>query len=563
MPKHQWVLGERHMLCRINKFTGLLSLVVLLGVISVSPICAANTEKNVVSETIRDVWGAPNEQKTGFNHTLTTGCVGNSLPGCAAYPNWSNDGATVNGFTNRGATQNDAAATLMLVAKTIGTNGAEFCVTQVDTANTDEATDMTHCTGNATTWYYYPTGAESNCFWLCKDGFFDGDAGNCTSATPGEKTSLDLRRTMFDDYKIVTSGIDKDSEIPMFFRAKKISSSEGVCHDEEYDTILAVTRFLNSGNGMFVAPVAVRAHAKYFHKWSSWGKTGYRFVSAPYMEKVGTETLLCKNGFEHNPSHTDCVDATTEIAKQMRTAAAELEKIQNLQACDIKWVGFDASQHTKCGGKYNEQDAKQCMDITELKNAECYTYRCTDTTKAFRSASDHTCVTCTGEKERITEDGFCETVPPCSSLYAHYDNTKHKIRKVNEAGKWCFKYQCNNITQGFNSESDHSCVDCLGDNRKISVANSGLCVQCPIGSIIDSAVITGDASGDYCKAVSQDNQFNKDKLLYGKDGRPGNKIGNQCWTFTQDDEYKTCVKEGAEAAKQKALLRLTQNTSNK
>ena len=145
---------------------------------------------------------------------------------------------------------------------------------------------------------------------------------------------------------------------------------------------------------------------------------------------------------------------------------------------------------------------------------------------------------------------YCETLQPCDSFYAHYDNTKHILNQIEKTdnGKttYCYTYRCKDVTQGFTSNSDHSCVDCLGDTRKKNIIN-GLCVQCPVGSIIDET----KTSGDYCVSVPKDKQLTKSMLLYGKNGQETMNISNQCWTFSDRDIYKECITKGAEAAKQK------------
>lgn len=429
--------------------------VALLSLIGVSNAIAAKKEM-LVDESVKTAWNAPSSQRTGFLHDIdASACIGVN-PNCSPWI-----GGTAGNISGKVGTESDEGAVLVLLAHKINTNGAKFCVTQVQAANRDR--NWSHwglgCwfTTNFGSWteYYSPSGASSNCFWLCKNGFY-GDG--CQQTTPPSLYDVTpLKRDAFKDYKRLTvaSSANIEDTLPMFYmnHYTKAHGGHKSYDGEEHDTVLIVTRWLDSGNGAYVAPVAVHAMESITDEGSSfWFTCNYiRSVSTPSLEVVGKETLVCKDGYRYNAAGTDCVAANKDI-EELSVAT------QDGNLCAGFEDGFDEKQHVM------------------KKMADCYAYRCA-----------------TG--------GF-----------------------------------------GFKMAMDHECVECTGTPGLFGVANNGACVTCPIGTNFDA----DDSGAGYCpRAVS----YSADALVYGIKGGPADAIADQCWTYTDLEAYKACVKDGVAAAK--------------
>ena len=107
----------------------------------------------------------------------------------------------------------------------------------------------------------------------------------------------------------------------------------------------------------------------------------------------------------------------------------------------------------------------------------------------------------------------------------------------------CYEFRCVG-DKGFASSTSHSCVECTGETGRFGIANNGVCIKCPAGTVFDGE----DAASDYCpRAVA----YSPNVLEFGINGSAGASISDQCWTFTDLDLYKECVQNGSAAAKKK------------
>ncbi|MDR2412665.1 MAG: hypothetical protein LBD50_00435 [Rickettsiales bacterium] len=290
---------------------------------------------------MRSSWGASglsNNQRLCKSHNVGDACVGNSLAGCK---NWN--GAAHN-QPNRG-TSDDEMAILLLIARDVNANGAKFCVTQAQGTNKNK--------GNALTIYFEPEGGLGECFWLCKENY-GGDG--CT--TPRDDNFCDstlITKAKFANYKIATQGANIESQISMFYMNDPVGC--GLNKTQEHDMVLAVSGWLPRGHGALVQPMVVRAER------SGWED----MVSTATVMKVGTPTLLCKNGYKANYAKDDCdpVDPTKCTLTDADLCA--------------DWKDFNAAAHEP---KYDD-------------TAKCYKYRCL-AGYAFKSDADKTCVECKG-----------------------------------------------------------------------------------------------------------------------------------------------------------------------
>ncbi|MBO4626284.1 MAG: hypothetical protein J5679_03385 [Alphaproteobacteria bacterium] len=462
------------MLYRIKRLAKYTSLSVILStMIPAVAFCGGLT----VNGTVKQAWNAPTSQVTdNITHTLTTGCVGDSLAGCAVWPkgmppkNYKDNKCDL---TNHG-TGTRQGTIMMLVGRKVNSRGAEFCVTQIQAINQSYTEKIkrlrcaTDTQSGAWTGYYYPVGAEKECFWMCKDGYYGEE---CKYDKPQNCSDKRVSAQTFEGYERVTSGgKDVDSTIEMFDRGTMIGSKANSDYGEEYDTILAVTQFLPNGNGAKVAPVVVRAYKTECHKWDSgkiltcYDNLGY--TSTPYLKTVGEESVVCKDGYR--------VENGTCVASDFCSAQeAALEESKRNPCGTNQWTQFDETQHYK-----------------ELSN-----------------------------------------------------------------DKTCFTYTCKG-SKGFTSITDHKCIECNGNQRRVNVAPNGVCIKCPVGYVYDGE----NERNDYCSPAKK---VPLETLLYGsvdqdttKANRAPARIADQCWTFTDEQEYKACVTDSITAAKQLTQKRL-------
>lgn len=299
-----------------------------------------------------------------LGQSLGDACVGNSLAGCK---NWNGAGKNQ---PNRG-TFNDEMATLLLLARDVNANGARFCVTQAQGANKNK--------GDAWTNYYNPAGNIAKCFWLCKPGHSGEGCGG------GESTLCDsttIKKSDFAGYKITTSGPSVEGEVAMFHWDEYKGC--GLNKSQEHDMVLGISGWTASGHGAFARPMVVRSQRD---GWSD-------MVSTATIWMVGSDTLLCKDGYQPNTSNTDCV-AVNGTACMVNTPTTITTNPVN----------------TFCAG-WDKASFSETNHVLKL-NGTCFEYRCQTAGMAFTSASNRTCVECAGDARVGVPDstGVCVKCP--------------------------------------------------------------------------------------------------------------------------------------------------------
>lgn len=98
-------------------------------------------------------------------------------------------------------------------------------------------------------------------------------------------------------------------------------------------------------------------------------------------------------------------------------------------------------------------------------------------------------------------------------------------------------YKCKEAGKAFVSATDKTCADCATNLRGGISPQDGTCVKCDLGKIFNSDA----ASSNYCVEARA---LTKTDLQYGS-GKTKNSLldlGDQCWTISDPEEYKNCVK---------------------
>ena len=476
-------------------------------------------ENNACKDNVIDLL---NKDSNGsYPYTNSLACIGFSrAKGCD--PKATNGGG-----------HNDEYVTLMMLATEINAHGARFCPVQVLARNTNKS----HA------WLKYQNNLgggteDSMCVWLCQDGW-RGDAcmTDVKNTTDQFVDETPLYPSNFDSIAVYNKDGGYNTNIPSFNNTTKLTCY-GKDAPEEHEMPLAVVGWLDSGKGAWVRKIITRSV-----------RSGWKdMISYPYMYPAPNTQpiLLCKRGYKHNADHTDCI-GISELAEAKKKDAEEQRKLESAPSCvssnGIYWDSFDATQHEKIMAKYGNED--------------CYTYKCADSLKGFTSKTNHTCVDCSATSGKIImSNGVCKTVSPCSNYYSSFDGTKHtkRIKNPDDENTICYEYRCSGFGEGFQSDTQHaSCIDCSGDKRKFGVTEKGVCVKCPSGYLF-----VDDASKNYCKEAEE---IGRDRLLYGAGGTAANKISDQCWTFSSNEDYQTCVKDGPDAAKEQLKNRLNNETT--
>lgn len=304
---------------------------------------------------------------------------------------------------------------LMLVAREITATGANFCVTTVRGGHKSK--------GNTWTDYTEPGGGSNVCQWLCKPGY--GGARCAQSNYSDSCDSTLLKRSDFDEYSIGYDAGSIENIIPMFYWDNKRSCGEK--NRQEHDMILAVSGWLDSGHGAWVAPFNVRAR----REGNKNQKSGIELLAAT------APILVCKNGYTANTDNNDCVpiDATKCEASRMQS---------NL--CS-GWPAAD----------FNDQNMEMVFDST----GNCYQYRCKEAGYAFASANvracqkceisrtvgisptDGTCVKCANDKVFVAKENATSNNDLCVEAQAYsktdlmYGKGKNK-NNAKDVSKQCW-----------------------------------------------------------------------------------------------------------------------------
>ncbi len=334
-----------------------------LGCILITISATAHTR---VNPFIQDKWGGVLRWIT-CNENNTQGCIGKELrqANCSA--------------RDAKLKVTHGYAYLFMLAREINHYGAYFCPTQFQRNS-----------GNSTT-FAEPLG-NSTCVWLCREGFTGDECKTKVEDFNGACDVTPFLRDNYDNVKHNAAWSNIEWSFPYFAadgRAHCKSTSGSYSWSTEHDILLAIDKFLPSGNGAIVRQMEFSARYD--------GKTKEADLQV-YPANASTEILVCKRGYKPNAGRTDCEPINPTECNRA---------ILSQKMCS----GWDLSQ-------YDEN-----IHTVELAN-DCYKYKCKRAGYTFASTTDHTCVECTTNMRGGAHptDGTCVK---CETGYV-FDKTAHE-----------------------------------------------------------------------------------------------------------------------------------------
>ncbi len=293
--------------------------------------------------SLTSIWGGAT-LNTCENHGYegSEACIGQSVrTACAT---WKNRGFSKHGFS-----------ILMMIAKTVTDKGAYFCPMQVESDNGWY---------DAWAWTMYgdtTNGTDSNCVWLCRDGY---TGATCSEPASSAKScdSTPLLRENYANIQVRTYSDIDDSVAKFASQYKMCYGTNAIRGQQEHDMVLGISRWLPNGHGAFVRQMVV---------WTDIQRSIVRDSTASiYPAQNGKEILVCKNGYKPNANGDNCEPINRELCP---------ESIEDMRAALCTgWTDMDENIH----------DFK--LDATK----NCYQFRCINNKEAFVSGADRTCAEC-------------------------------------------------------------------------------------------------------------------------------------------------------------------------
>ncbi len=281
----------------------------------------------ILSTDIQNAWGG----KLNWilcNETNTQGCIGKELiaADCNAYKT------------------SKSYAYLFMLARRVNQYGAYFCPTQF-VRNGDNSTLFAEPLGNNT------------CIWLCRAGYTGDECLTKVSDYAGACDITPFLRENYNDIKANPSWTNIESTFPYFQASGRTNCTSlatgGKSNYTEHDILLAIDKFLPSGNGAWARQMEFSARNPDLQV---------------YPANASSQILVCKNGYKPNISNTDC------------------EPIDS-SACTM------AIASTKMCNGWNLSGYNKDMHMLEITDG-CYKYKCKNAGQAFASVTDHTCIDC-------------------------------------------------------------------------------------------------------------------------------------------------------------------------
>ena len=136
------------------------------------------------------------------------------------------------------------------------------------------------------------------------------------------------------------------------------------------------------------------------------------------------------------------------------------------------------------------------------------------------------------------DPNVCAAARACSGWDTGFDEASYMF--VMREGQSCFEYRCKGENMAFVSATDRSCIECPTSLRGGASPVDGTCVKCNSGRVFNNtAKTTSDHCGEAVAYTKTDMQYGKGQT---KNSNPDPK--NQCWTQTETDVYRECVKAG-------------------
>ena len=302
-----------------------------------------------ISDAILKNWGG-RANFSGCGITKTQGCIGKKLreKNCSAYDaqlkmgnRWECGGdKRVYGYT-------------FMLAREVNEHGAYFCPTTL----------YNHC--GISTNFSEPLGNRT-CVWLCMEGW-TGD--RCETSVADYKGACDIvpfLRTNYDDVLPDPGAVDMEWNF-LYVRADSrytCKARNGRDTTPEHDIVIAIDRFLDSGNGAIARMMEVNGQQVPVSRYGHDGHSDMRI----YPASASAEHLLCKRGYKPNAARTDCEPINPAECNQA---------IMSQKMCS----GWDLSQ-------FDEN-----IHVAELVGG-CYKYKCKQANYTFASVSDHKCIEC-------------------------------------------------------------------------------------------------------------------------------------------------------------------------
>ena len=436
------------------------------------------------------------------------------------------------------------------IAREINQNGAKFCKTVISGTRGG-------CTGKSHTTYYDPSGS-TDCFWLCKQGFYgDSCSGKVSSSAtpsilpeqfiakkagsgvvpmgknPKSSTNIEENIPMFEANKYIkcsTGASDNVSDAEADILLKNWASANG----QEHDLVLALKEIRKDGKvdvggtpvdaiSFVVQPMAVRAGTTYMC-----AEKGNN-VALPMVAFVGEEQVVC-------PSDYEWYEVSRFGMKQMDLTSGGVSSARGL-------IDRVQSARDKVGQLLTSEE------IALVQNDMLNGYRvtrsivCIDPTARSRT-----------EQEKIQQfnenllknlcpdfkrDGYNVEV---HDLYV-FDKESNKILEqqpgVDDTVVWsnkCAKYKCKNASLGFKSDwkvsGDMGCYECIGDPLRFGIDDEGTCQLCNKGDIFDS---------ENDKKCEKANTFTKNDMRFGAGKPPSATLAGQCWIQDNPICYACCL----------------------
>lgn len=473
-------------------------------------LCSANAYAWDAS-SYADAWGAPATVSTCGNLDNAEAVIGPNKAECFGGKDNNNDDCKVSGNYYM-------VGLMMMVARDLNENGAYFCPTIITCDR--NRWEMGQTSDKKPYWTIYKelsNVSSSDCIWLCKSGY---SGVGCQERTNNVCNPTKISRSKWDDESFYMKGNVKDVEdvVAMFAQSEKASCVRYVSgvwpSPMEHDMILAISRWTESGHGVWVSPFVARADF-YSTRYSNGPGTAFTY-------RVGHETLLCMPGYEPNFQNDDCIPVDETVCNV--TAA-----IEGGTTCDRKkeqYVSFDAFDSSTMEMHYFDADScygvlcsqagygfnpqtgvAECIDcgLTDIRNGIDNYGRCIrcNTGQIFNSATGK-CVSAVAldwnrlkygpnKSEQTPINQQCWTQPDQYSysdcIWGNSESTGELIRAVGTSIRLL------SLPDGGNGGGSG---DAGGDNDNDSGGTGGG----SNGLVVGDVMVPGPSSGNYLQTQS-------------------------------------------------------------